>query len=293
MANQSVINYKELVKWNLIVKNNGPSDATNVLVLDSLPEGLTFISAQGDGDYSTLGTWYVGKIASGQTKELTIITRCDSTGDFNNIAVVRGNEFDYNSTNDKSEKSIIVPPAADLAITKTVSKSQYNVGELISYTIEVVNNGPDSADNINVTEIKDDSLEFKSVFAASGDYDAINNVWHIKSLDSGEKAALYINAISTKEGLINNKVSICSNTFDCNLDNNYAECILDIIKIIIDPNNPFNPGLYSRFKDNGLDLGKIAKAGIEMKETGIPIGLLFVVSLFSLAFCGSKISKKR
>ncbi|WP_296887260.1 hypothetical protein [uncultured Methanobrevibacter sp.] len=295
-ANQSVVNYKDLVKWTLVVKNNGPSDATRVFVLDSLPEGLTFISAQGDGSYSTVGTWYVGNIASGQTRELTIVSRADKTGEFNNVAVVRSDQYDYNPSNDKAEKTVIVPPAADLAITKTVSKLQYAVGDLISYAIEVTNNGPDMAKDINVTEIKDDALEFKSVFAASGFYDDVNDMWHIESLPNGEKASLYIDAVSTKEGLISNKVSVISKTFDYNMLNNYAESIVEIIKKIIDQDNPFNPGTYSKVRANEFEIGdfdNIAKANIEMRETGLPVGLLFIIALISVAFCGSNISKKR
>ncbi|MBR6023334.1 MAG: DUF11 domain-containing protein [Methanobrevibacter sp.] len=296
LANQSAVNYKESVKWTLIVKNNGPSDATRVVVSESLPEGLTFISAQGDGTYSTAGLWYVGDIASGQTKELTIITRFDRTGEFNNVVVVKADQYDYNPSNDKAEKTVTAAPAADLAITKMVEKVQYAVGDLISYRIELTNNGPDTARNINVTEIIDDSLEFESAFAASGDYDDVNHIWHIKSLDSGEKTFLNIKAVAKKEGLVSNVVSAISDTFDYNLENNLAECIVEIIKNIIDPQNPFNPGLNSRFGGYGFivkDLGEVANASIEMKETGIPIALLIVFALLSFALCSSNISKKR
>ena len=296
LSNQSEVNYKGLVKWTLIVRNNGPSNATRVVVSESLPEGLTFISAQGDGTYSTTGIWYVGDIAYGHTKELTIITRCDATGKFNNVAVVKGDQYDHNPSNDKTNKTVTVAPAADLAITKTVTKVQYAVGDLVNYMIELTNNGPDTASNINVTEILDDSLEFESAFAASGDYDNVNHVWHIKSLANGEKTSLNINAIAKKEGLINNKVSVISDTFDYDLENNLAECIVEIIKNIIDPQNPLNPGLNSRFEGYGFivkDLGEIANASIEMKKSGLPIGLLIVFALISFAFCNLNISKKR
>ena len=295
-VNQSEANYKELVKWTLTVRNNGPCDATRVVVSELLPEGLTFISAQGDGSYSTTGTWYIGNIDSGHSKELTIITLCDATGAFNNVAVVKGDQYDHNPSNDKAEKIITVAPAADLAITKTVSKVQYAVGDLINYSIELVNNGPDTARNINVSEIIDDSLEFESAFSASGDYDSVNHIWHIDSLARGEKTFLNINAIAKKEGLVNNKVSVISDTFDYNLENNLAECIVEIIKNIIDPQNPFNPGLNSRFEGYGFivkDLGEVANASIEMKKSGLPIGLLILFALISFAFGSSNISKKR
>ena len=296
LVNQSVVNYTNLVKWTLVVRNNGPNEATRVVVMDKLPEGLTFVSAQGDGTYSTAGTWHIGNIASGQSKELTIITRCDKVGESTNVAIVKGDQYDYNSTNDKGEKTIVVPSAADLAITKTVSKAQYFVDDVIKYTIEIVNNGPSTAENITVKEFMDDSLILKSVFAASGDYDNVNHIWHIKSLANGEKTYLNINAIATGEGLVNNMVSVISHTFDNNLKNNYAECIVEIIKKIIDPNSVLNPGLHSRFSNhNSLekDLGMIAKSGIEMKSTGLPIGLLFAIALISIGFCTSNISRKR
>ena len=183
-----------------------------------------------------------------------------------------------------------------MAITKTVSKAQYFVNDLINYTIEILNNGPSVAENISVKEFMDDSLILKSVFAASGYYDDVNQIWHINSLANGEKTYLNIKAIATGEGLVNNKVSVISDTFDNNLKNNYAECIVEIIKKIIDPNSVFNPGLYSRFSNhNSLekDLSMIAKAGIEMKSTGMPIGLLFAIALISIGICTSNISRKR
>ena len=296
LVNQTKANYKDLVEWTLIVKNNGPSDASEVFVIESLPEGLTFIRAQGDGSYSTTGTWYIGDLGSQKTVQLTIICRVDKTGEFTNIASVKGAQYDYNQNNNRAEKSISVSPAADLSIIKTVSKVQYDVGDLISYSIEITNNGPDTARNISVREFMDDSLLFKSAFAASGDYDDASHVWHIKSLANGEKTSLHLNAVAAKEGLANNRVSASSDTFDFNLNNNYVECVVDIIKNILVPDNIFDYGLYHEFKENefvhdGLDM--VSKAGVEMKETGIPIGLLMVISLISLAFCGSNILKKR
>ncbi|MCR5026006.1 MAG: DUF11 domain-containing protein [Methanobrevibacter sp.] len=296
LVNQSTINYKELVKWTLIVKNNGPSDATRVVVFDTLPKCLSYVSSSGDGTFSTTGTWYVGDISCGESKQITIITRADATGEFDNVAVVSGEQHDYNPSNNRDEKSLFVKPAADLAITKTVSKAISSVGDLITYSIELTNNGPDTAQNIRVDEIMDDSLILESFLLASGEYDTQNHVWNIKSLGSNEKTFLKINAVSTKEGSFANRVSTISDTFDFNLNNNVAEVIVEIIKKAIDPKNPFNSGLYSKLHDFGLikkNLNLVSKAKIEMKETGIPVGLLIFISLISIVFCNSNISKKR
>ena len=36
------------VSYSLVVANNGPSDAANLSVTDTLPAGVTFVSATGD-----------------------------------------------------------------------------------------------------------------------------------------------------------------------------------------------------------------------------------------------------
>lgn len=293
LLNQSTINYKESVKWTLIVRNNGPSDATGVFVLDSMPNGLSVVSSTGDGSYSNDGTWYVGELSSGQTKQINIITRADATGEFRNVATVSGDQHDYNTNNNKAEKSLLVKPAADLAITKTVSKIVASVGELVSYSIELTNNGPNTAENIRVNEVMDDELVLKSYALASGDYDVENHVWNVKSLGSNEKTSLNINAVSTKEGAVVNRVSAIADTFDADLNNNKANVVVDFIKKALD-NNTNNSSLYSRLHDAGpLKENLVSKASLEMKKTGIPIGLLIFISLISLAFSNSNILKKR
>ena len=294
LLNQSTINYKESVKWTLIVRNNGPSDATGVFVLDRMPNGLSVVSATGDGSYSNDGTWYVGELSSGQTKQINIVTRADATGEFRNVAVVGGDQHDYNAGNNRDEKSLFVKPAADLAITKTVSKIVASVGELVSYSIELTNNGPDAAENIRVNEVMDDALVLKSYALASGDYDVENHVWNVKSLGSNEKTSLNIDAVSTKEGSVANRVSAIADTFDYDLNNNKANVVVEFIKKIIDNNSTNNSGSYSRLHDAGpLKENLVSKASLEMKKTGIPIGLLIFISLISLAFSNSNILKKR
>ena len=44
------------VSYSLVVANNGPSDAANLSVTDTLPAGVTFVSATGTG-LDVLATW--------------------------------------------------------------------------------------------------------------------------------------------------------------------------------------------------------------------------------------------
>lgn len=74
--------------------------------------------------------------------------------------------------------------------------------------------------------------------------------------------------------MANKLFSLISNNFGHDLDNNYAECIVDIIKKIINPDNPLTPGVFCRVMYEGFeldDLDNITKASMFMKETGLPI----------------------
>ena len=293
-VNQSEVNYHDLVKWTLIVRNNGPDDATNVVVNEALPYGLTLISTS-DENYSN-GIWYVGNIAAGQSKQLEIITRVDATGTINNIVNVTGDQYDEDPTDNNDNKSIEIPPVADLSIVKTASNQKYNAGELIEYVIEISNNGPDTAENITVNEILEGSLTLDSVIVSSGYYDYVNNVWNIESLGNGEKARLIVKAIAEKEGFVSNKVNVSSNTIDDNLNNNYGECIVEIVKKSANITKSGASTVKSKLTKSNVKSGGLNNAAnhrVELKSTGIPISLLIFISLISLAFCNINILKKR
>lgn len=65
------------VSFRITVTNNGPEDATNVVLTDSLPEGLTATSGNGvvsTGSYNaTSGLWEIGSLANGASATLTLV----------------------------------------------------------------------------------------------------------------------------------------------------------------------------------------------------------------------------
>ena len=69
----------DTLTYVVTVTNGGPDDATGVEVTDTLPAGLTFVSAtasQGSYQAST-GVWSVGSLAVGETAGLQIRARVD------------------------------------------------------------------------------------------------------------------------------------------------------------------------------------------------------------------------
>ena len=59
----------EDLTYTLVVTNDGPSDATNVVVTDDVPAGTSFVSADGGGlEAAGTVTWNLGTLADGATR---------------------------------------------------------------------------------------------------------------------------------------------------------------------------------------------------------------------------------
>jgi len=71
----------------------------------------------------------------------------DAEGARVNTASVSSDTFDDDDSNNTAEAETDAV-AADLGIEKTVDNETPNLGEEVVWTIEVVNNGPDTAENV-------------------------------------------------------------------------------------------------------------------------------------------------
>lgn len=306
LINNSNPNYDDLIKWTIIVSNNGPNMATGVIVNDLLPKSVEYISSYlSKGFYNPVnGIWDVGNLNAGEKLQLNIVSKIVKTGDITNVVNVKGNEKDSNLTNNHFEKSVHVKPAADLSIEKSVSKQEVNINDLIEYVIEITNNGPDSAENIKVSELLNPNLKVISFESTKGNFNNTNNVLTIDSLAYGEKVRLTINAAANVWGKFENKVAISSDTFDYDKSNNQ-----DGTSVFVSENttekieNPVNDTYLLVLAKNSLQKSMISKlenlthpqslTSIELPKTGLPIVLLLLVSMISIGFLPIKISKKR
>jgi uncharacterized repeat protein (TIGR01451 family) len=90
--------------YTLVVTNNGPSDADDVIVIDDLPDEVSFIAAQTtQGSVELDGSRVridLGYLANGQTETISIDVQVDTTvsGEIENIAIVEGKPAQVNPT---------------------------------------------------------------------------------------------------------------------------------------------------------------------------------------------------
>ena len=289
LVNVTQANYLDLVKWTLIVTNNGPNDASDVFVSDIIQSGLKLIETQGDGEFED-SIWSVGDLKSGESKMLELICKIIATGDIENSANVWANEYDPDLSNNDAEESLSVNPASDLSITKTVSKYKYKVGDLVRFSIKVVNNGPDKATNIEVMEIMDESLVLKSFKASYGDFDEVNDVWSIDELEVGDSASLDIDAVAGEPGVAANRVSVTSDNYDPDLANNEDNVTVNVTQNPKANNIPKN----HHVTESNKEIGNIYQSMLQNYISGNPLVMMIVSVVFLLLVpCGISFSKRR
>jgi uncharacterized repeat protein (TIGR01451 family) len=93
-----------------------------------------------------------------------------------------------------------VPTAvADLQVTKTVSDQSpatpYNPGDTIQYVVTVNNTGPDTATNVQLTDLLPAGVTVvPGGITGNGSYNPATGVWNIGNVNSGGSAVLFIDA---------------------------------------------------------------------------------------------------
>ncbi len=168
-ANPGTITPGSPVTYTLSAYNNGPSSATNVVITDTLPAGLTFTSSpSGCTAAGQVVTCVVGTVLNQITKAVTITasTSGTATGTIINTAVVTSDN-DPNSANNTASAVSGISQKADLVMSKTGPLTAV-AGQIATYTLRVHNNGPSSASNVVVTDALPTGLSYSSVSTAGG-----------------------------------------------------------------------------------------------------------------------------
>uniref|UniRef100_UPI00386AB250 hypothetical protein n=1 Tax=Methanobrevibacter sp. TaxID=66852 RepID=UPI00386AB250 len=222
------VNYNDLVVWTLNIKNNGPSNATSVVVRDVLPNGLEWIEDNTNGKYNPqTGVLRLDSLKVGETFVVKIMTKVKKTGKITNNVNITAKEYDYKLTNNYDQSDISVDPAADLAVVKEVNVSAVNLHDSVKWTITVSNNGPDTATGVVATDMLPKSLIWISD-DSSGKYNHNTGKWNIGTLNKGSSVKLNIVCKVNATGVIENIVSVTGNEYDWDKSNNDASKTVNV-----------------------------------------------------------------
>jgi uncharacterized repeat protein (TIGR01451 family) len=111
----------------------------------------------------------------------------------NTATISHSDQFDPNPGNDAAS-STLTPQQANLLLAKTVNDPTPNVGEIVTYTITLTNNGPDTATNVQTADRLPAGLSFVSAAPSQGTYDPASGTWTVGTVTTSSPQTLMIRA---------------------------------------------------------------------------------------------------
>lgn len=164
------------ITWDLTVTNHGDDPATGVVLTDTLPQGVEFVSASPGCTLSDRTvSCDIGPLAVGerQTRQITAnapIAVASTT--LVNAVVVSGDQPDENPANDRDEATTEVGPSSDLGIVKS-GPATAAAGGSVAWTLLVTNHGPSAATGVVVADALPEGVAFVSASPAQGTCSAV------------------------------------------------------------------------------------------------------------------------
>ena len=206
-ANITNPNFGDKVDYTVTVTNDGMGDANNVVIVDRLGEGLTFVSASDNGVWDPVKrtvTWIVD-LAKGESKVFSVIAIVSGYGNVTNSLVVGNKTAGVNVT---------VP---EIIPDKTANISNPNFGDNVNYTVTVTNDGIGDAKDVVVRDVLGEGLKFVS---ATGNYsfdEATHTVTWIVDLAKGESKVFSVIATVVGYGNVTNSLVVGNKTAGVNV----------------------------------------------------------------------------
>ncbi|RYF55348.1 MAG: IPTL-CTERM sorting domain-containing protein, partial [Comamonadaceae bacterium] len=260
----------------ITVDNAGPNSATNVTVTDTLASLVntggfqSAVSSQGSctPNSPTNGTSQnlscnLGTLAMGASATVTVVVRpsIPTTGNRTNVANVTSPDVgDTDPTNNSGSVTSQVTAIVDLVATKTATPLSVPAGAPITFVATVRNNGPSTAQNVQVvdnlpanaafisaTASNSGSCTTPAVGAAGG---TLTCTWASLNNNSQNTVTYLLRPLGTAAGgTVVNTVNVSTSTAESDTTNNSATTTtqvtaaqLDILVNKVDSSDPVDLG---------------------------------------------------
>jgi uncharacterized repeat protein (TIGR01451 family)/fimbrial isopeptide formation D2 family protein len=184
--------------YTLDFGNLGPDDGSGVVINDAIPATLTLTTAS-----TSVGIWSydpstrlfsieIGTLLAGATGQATVTCLVDTDAPLSNTAVITGDQFDPDEDNNTDEEPTVVAPGVDLSLEKTVNNPNPDYQEVLTFTLNLTNEGPSTATGIVVEDQWPSQLTYLSHATLTGVYQPATGLWSIPSLAAGATVTLVI-----------------------------------------------------------------------------------------------------
>jgi len=206
-SNQITVNLGDTISYQVVFGNNGGSTANGVVISDTLPIGLTYVSSSLNVAYTnTTNNLIAGQtvvsyngitLAVGQQAVLTVVAQVSSAIVSSYTNTARVEFFNPYQTASASVVAIRVP-SANVNFTKilTTNQSVYEAGDAVNFALQFTNIWPDAVTNISLQDIWPSCLNFVSWTSTPTLTQTSSNTPYVRtypSLTAGQSITLNLN----------------------------------------------------------------------------------------------------
>jgi uncharacterized repeat protein (TIGR01451 family) len=214
----------------IVVTNNGPANATGVVLTDTLPTGVTYVSNDsGCTEAAGTVTCNIGALNNGANKTINIVVTPTAAGAITNTASVTATQTDSNTGNNTATaQTSVAGGTSDLSVTKTANPDPALVDTNLTYTVVVTNGGPDAAGDVTLTDTLPAGVTYVS--NDSGCTQAAGTVTcNLGTINNGANKTVHIVVTPTAEGTITNTAAVQSTSvIDPTSANNTVSITTDV-----------------------------------------------------------------
>ncbi|MBL7214412.1 MAG: DUF11 domain-containing protein [Phycisphaerae bacterium] len=245
----------DAIPLKFVVTNKGTGTATNVKIMDTLPDGLMTQDGKKSIEIA------LGSLATGQSATRTVVTKAAKTGTFKNqaSAVADGN------LKAQSEVTTTVVTQPVLAIQKTGSKKEY-LGRSIKYDITVTNKGDAVAADTVITDTIPAGVG--NIQATAGGVLAENRVtWKVGNLAPKASKTVSVSYMPAGEGTLSNTAratAVCADAVSASAQTE-INAISAILLEVVDVTDPIEVGNNVTYVITVTNQGSATGTGILIK----------------------------
>ncbi len=291
----------QILTYTLNVSNNGPSNATGVVLSDVLPAGVSLVSAQpsqGSCGGATTVSCSLGALAPGGNATVLIQVLPNTAGSLTDTASVTSGVSDPNPANNNASvtvTAVAVPDEADLALTLAAAPNPVTVGQTLTYTLNVSNNGPSDATGVILSDVLPAGVSLVSAQPSQGSCGGATTLsCSLGTLAAGGNAAVLIQVIPNTAGSLTDTASVTSGVHDPDTANNEAAVTVDAINVpgeadlalalVADP-DPVEVGQILTYYLDVANNGPDDAIGVTLSDV-LPAGVSLVSAESGQGSCG-------
>jgi uncharacterized repeat protein (TIGR01451 family) len=198
-----VTNIDQVLEYTIVIENIGTLNVTELNLVNIQPDGSTGTLFGPTGDDGIANVLDIGETWTFTSSYTTSIIDFQNAVDLVNTISVTAAEI-----TDPVEDTAITPLiVSDLSLTKTMDNNAPVVGNEVTFTIVVTNDGKDDVTGVQVTDLLPSGYNYVSD-DASGNYDPVTGLWNAGDITVGNSVNLNITALVNAAGEYSNTAEI-------------------------------------------------------------------------------------